>query len=235
MKPNFAKKKIRLNQILRIFSTIIFLGLLIYTISLLPTLFKMSSSYGIIGAIFTLGFILYIKNSIKSTHKEFIEILATTGKNIKNATKGNNAEIEVYQELQRLLVNHQIYRNFNIPKTTFDFDLLVVGPTGLIVFEVKNWNKHTSFLNPTKKVSQRLNNNCHILKSFLSQQDSVLENIYIDRALIDFSGEMYKPHKPGVWIINGKRSIEKYLKNRFSHTLNQEVQSKLNTIFSTLS
>lgn len=58
---------------------------------------------------------------------------------IKNALKGNRGEKKTFERLSEMLGDHyKIYRNFLVPGRKFDIDAMVVGPKGIITFEVKN-------------------------------------------------------------------------------------------------
>lgn len=59
------------------------------------------------------------------------------------AERGDAGENLVYKELQKLLdaEQFQIYRNLVLPGVKSDLDIVVVGPEGIILFEVKNYKK----------------------------------------------------------------------------------------------
>jgi len=62
--------------------------------------------------------------------------------NLKNALAGNMGEKKTFERLNRMLGDdYKILRNFKIPGKKFDIDIVIVGPKGIITFEIKNIGK----------------------------------------------------------------------------------------------
>lgn len=58
---------------------------------------------------------------------------------LKNAFKGNRGERRTFERLSEMLGDrYHLYRNFKIPNLKFDIDSVIVGPKGIITFEIKN-------------------------------------------------------------------------------------------------
>jgi hypothetical protein len=66
-------------------------------------------------------------------------------RNYEFAHKGDQGEEQVNQELQKILrpQDYRIFRNTVLPGRRSDIDFIVVGPKGVIVLEIKNYDTTT--------------------------------------------------------------------------------------------
>ena len=66
--------------------------------------------------------------------------LVQTDIKLSIAKQGDEGERAVYLEMIKIFdaQRYRIYKNFKIPGRNFDIDFLIIGPKGVLVFEVKN-------------------------------------------------------------------------------------------------
>jgi hypothetical protein len=93
---------------------------------------------------FFLGF--FVRPAFERASKKFDQWADKLLDEIKRFSKGIRGEEVVYQELKAILgTDYFIKRNFEIPNGGYDIDMVVVGPKGIFVAEVKNVKDRTLF------------------------------------------------------------------------------------------
>lgn len=175
--------------------------------------------------------------------------------NLKNALKGNRGEKKTFERLGQILGDqYKIYRNFHIPGQKFDIDAIIVGPKGIIAFEIKNlgtkedrysfegshaykiktyWNgdetscKLGDFSNPIKEA----------MRHNLALEEWLMKNGYSDikvKGAILMVGEarIEKIVSPALYVITGLDGIKKYIEGTFAdQRFTPEFCEKLNALF----
>lgn len=82
------------------------------------------------------------------------------------AERGDTGEDLVHEALQKLLnaEEYRIYRNIALPNVKSDLDIIVVGPHGIILFEVKNYKDTHVRYTRTKSFYKCKNNSWREIK-----------------------------------------------------------------------
>jgi hypothetical protein len=169
--------------------------------------------------------------------------------NIFKAKLGDDGEIAVFNELDKILDKnkYKIFPNFIIPGRNFDIDAIVLGPKGLIMFEIKNPSGNLFFSGENtlichesgKKILQLRDENNpikqvlkheEVLKNYIS--NAGFKNLRLLRALIVVSGEARWIDKPKVYLISGVQGLKKYFEELPNdQQFTEEFCSKLEPIF----
>ena len=159
---------------------------------------------------------------------------------------GKEGEEIVAKELQNILKDGRIIRNFTLPEANFDFDIIAISSKGLFLFEVKNAKKQLIFdpdgfyvsngnkLIPLPKEDdprRQLTKQYYDLKEYLKSKG--YENIKIFNAVVfakKFSADIQR--NAGTIVIVGTE----YLKKRIDQMpddpmFNPEFINKLASIF----
>jgi hypothetical protein len=147
-----------------------------------------------------------------------------------NGERGREGEKAALSELKSVLSDeYKIYKNFKIPGRKFDIDFVIVGPKGLIVFEVKNYSGKMVFYQEyaLKKLSEanRQKDEVHlfgkndprnqiIYHSAIFDQylaDLGFENLKINKALVFVNDMVEMKGKSGIPIISGLDKLRVFL------------------------
>lgn len=186
--------------------------------------------------------------------KKFNKSITKLQKEGESRIKGIDGEKAVFEELKRILDKDKYYikPNFVIPGKSFDLDVIVIGPKGLIVFEIKNCSGQTVFQedNVSKfynkgsiKTQYTLSNvedpriqlkiSVEKLINYLKQKG--FDNIMPRKAVVfarENSFQITENTKTGIFIIDGINNIEKYLDNlSYNPIFTPEFVEKLKMVF----
>ncbi|MCC6643775.1 NERD domain-containing protein [Candidatus Peregrinibacteria bacterium] len=151
-----------------------------------------------------------------------------------NAEKGFKGEDLIYAELQKILDpnSYHIFRNLSLKGEKWDMDFVIVGPKGVILLEVKNYQntknsytaKHQFYF--SRKISEWIPSridlrdfvgNCaNQLEKYLFENG--VERIHVRRVILYInpdSVEMkdYGGNQNHVYIIQGLNRLQQYLDN----------------------
>lgn len=173
--------------------------------------------------------------------------------NLRNALKGNRGEKRVFLRLLEMLgSSYKLYRNFKIPGKRFDIDAIIIGPKGIITFEIKNLSGEYRFVeNKVYKISRYLDGNicyCELgerrsptkevlrhneaLEEWLMKND--FERIKVRSAIV-LVGNLHKTEKiekPEIYIITSENEIKRYFDNTYEDPrFTPEFCSKLDKLF----
>ena len=189
-----------------------------------PFFFISSLFYVIIGF---LAYPLYIKLWKKL---DFIENKILD--EIDKSKRGNEGEIKVFSQLDRILDKnlHTIHKNLVLPNYNFDIDMVVIGSKGIILFEIKNYTnqiifsrggilvktdeKKLALVSPERDPRNQLKRHLDLFKKYLIY--SGFNNISINNAVIfvgEYSVLIEKNVKTKTFIISGVEEIEIYIKS----------------------
>ncbi|MBN2086986.1 NERD domain-containing protein [Candidatus Peregrinibacteria bacterium] len=176
---------------------------------------------------------------------------------IEYALIGNSGEKQVKAELDKFLdINeYKIYRNIVLPKRKFDIDIIVLGPKGLTIFEVKKWKDKVIFYENEKyfeKIKQKseykteitkwykrdprekLGWSCNNLKKYLEEMGINTTNLPIHKSLVFPNAVAEWKGSPGVFIISGLEGLKKYFVDDNRKKISTDDYIKLKEIFDTL-
>lgn len=66
---------------------------------------------------------------------------------LENAQRGFDGENMVFSELDRILdsVKYTVLKNYKFSGQKFDIDTIIIGPKGVIIFEIKNYSRQMLF------------------------------------------------------------------------------------------
>lgn len=156
----------------------------------------------------------------------------------KNAFKGNAGEKKTFDELIKSLGSeYKLYRNFPVPGYKFDIDAIIVGPKGIVTFEIKNiGGKYDTFLFESSDV-YKINEypNGDVLSRRLGPASSPVEEamrhnstleawlkenefptIKVRGAILMVSSAKIEVKYPlPVYVIKGTERIEKYFQDAY--------------------
>lgn len=154
---------------------------------------------------------------------------------IKNALKGNLGERKAIGRLQEILGSqYKIHRNFRIPNTKFDNDVIVIGPKGIILIEIKNIRGEFEFkgqetykhyrcygseclckLNEYKSPSKEVIRHSNALQNWLEVKG--VKDIKIKRAvLLVGHSRIRKIEDPTVYIIPSLDGLAEFMDKSFN-------------------
>lgn len=162
-----------------------------------------------------------------------------TVRRLKNALKGNRGEKKTFARLKEILgQEYKIYKNFKVPGTNFDNDLIILGPKGLIYIEIKNINGAFDFVgeetyrydrhhgdeslcklneqhSPTKKVLWH----CEHFERWLSNNG--FKEVIIKRAILLVSDniKIVKIENPAVYIISSLNNLADFIEKSYNDPL----------------
>ena len=145
--------------------------------------------------------------------------------------KGNEGEIKVFSELDRILDKdgpYTVHRNFVIPNRNFDIDAVIVGPKGLIVLEIKNYQHQLVFIDnrlfistdskilspisPDRDPRKELQRHLNVFIQYLAEGGFTEIRMY--SALVfseEYTVSIEKGTKVGTYIICGAKELEIYV------------------------
>jgi hypothetical protein len=123
-----------------------------------------------------------------------------------NFRKGEKGEEKAYKNLKDNLSkeDYVIFRGCVIPNTKFDFDIIVVGITGLIYFQIKNYKRKVALKDGKLFVCDKyweigrkfshdprkdINSHCKKLNEYLNKKSYY--DIKINKALVFMNGYKY--------------------------------------------
>lgn len=175
---------------------------------------------------------------------------------LQNARKGNWGEKKTFEQLKQLLGNrYRIVRNFKIPDRKFDIDMIVLGPKGIITFEVKNIGSENDIFrfegaDVYKITRYRNGNECSCKLSEYGNanpiQEAIRHNLALEKWLtkIGYEGIKVKGvvlmvseariefNKPAIFIIKDINHIKQYIDDSFEDpAFTEEFCSKLEQVF----
>jgi len=176
---------------------------------------------------------------------------------LRNAIKGNLGEKKTFERLSSMLGDsYRLHRNFKIPNTRFDIDTVIVGPKGIITFEIKNLggsdDKFRFEGNDVYKVKRYQNGNvcfCQLnylanpvnealrhnqaLEEWLMKND--FEKIKIKGALLMVGNSKIEGiEHPSIFIITSANGLKDYIDRAFEDSrFTEEYCDKLNRLFET--
>lgn len=175
--------------------------------------------------------------------------------NLKNALKGNYGEKRTFERLGQMLgEQYRIYRNVYIPGRKFDIDVIVVGPKGIITFEIKNIGtkgdifcfegaetyKIRTYKDNGDEVSCKLGDSNPIKEAMrhnLALEEWLMKNGYGGikvKGAILMVGEasIEKISSPALYVITGFDGIKKYIEGTFAdQRFTPEFCEKLDALF----
>lgn len=176
---------------------------------------------------------------------------------IKNAFKGNWGEKKTFERLSEMLGDrYKIYRNFHIPGKKFDIDAMIVGPKGIITFEIKNLGTEKDVFrfegSDMYKVTRYSNGNecvCRMANGYKSGnpigetkrhnqalEEWLMKNGYGDirvkgAILMASDAKIESLKSPAVYVIKGFDDIKRYIAGAFEdQRFNEEFCAKLNNL-----
>lgn len=150
LKLSFAKRKYVVNKAkILVVLAVVLLILALDLFFVLPWSFSRLNllKFTILDLIFTptilIVFVWGILKAWSWLEKRMDEKLDQFHKNWKNAERGFKGEDLVYAELQRILDpnSYHIFRNIVLKGKKWDMDFVIVGPKGIILLEVKNFQE----------------------------------------------------------------------------------------------
>lgn len=173
----------------------------------------------------------------------------------KVAEKGDRGEELAYKELHKLLNSneYQIYRNLTFPGVTSDFDIVVVGSKGIILFEVKNYEKskdvyevESSYYKSTenklvkkrKDLREIVSWRAGKLEKYLAEKG--VDNIKVRKVILYVKSDSveikeYGVNKNHVYIVQGLSRLQYYLANaRADNHFTLSLCSKVNGVLKKL-
>ncbi len=259
-KLSFSKKQVLIN----VLKLVIVLGILLLAVYLwfiwsLRTVVAQKSwldpSFWVGGILLIVGFVLGITEVWLL--KKLDAWLDRKIFEIKNALKGNRGEKKTFERLNEMLGDrYKIYRNFQIPSRKFDIDAMVVGPKGIITFEIKNIGtekdtyrfegtdiyKITTYSNGNvcscklggyksgNPVEEAMRHN-QVLEEWLMKNG--YEGIKIKGAILMTSDAKIEDLKnPAVYVIKGFDGIKRYMDGAFEdQRFTDDFCAKLNRLF----
>ena len=176
---------------------------------------------------------------------------------IDNARKGDWGERKTFERLRELLGSqYRIYRNLKIPDQKFDIDAVVLGPKGIITFEIKNLGIPTDHYRfegeDAYKISRYKNGNeCSCKMGPYGNANPIKEAMRHNQALeewlmksglgsIKVKGAVLMTGKakiediknPAVFIVNGLDQIKRFIDGAYEDPeFTEEFCAKLDKLF----
>ena len=176
-------------------------------------------------------------------------------KNWKSAERGFKGEDLVYAELQKILDpnSYHIFRNLVLKGKKWDIDFVIVGPKGVILLEVKNFQNSKDIYTanhqyiPTSTGGKQ--ENPHDLRKFVGIAAVLLEKylvengvdrinvrkviLYVNPESVEISE--YGGNQNRVFIIQGVKKLHNYLvSSKDDPHFNSDMSAKLNSILKKL-
>ncbi len=162
----------------------------------------------------------------KLTDKKMDEYLT----NYENAHKGDKAEVQVHEYLSEWLSSqdYTVYPNYKIPDLRSDLDFVIVGPKGVILLEIKNYdtknvfdenyayyvNKEGKLIRLKYDIRKTVGWRAEKLEELLLERG--LKNVHVYKVIvytnsdsISFKNRMNNKYK--VFVVQGMDNLKKYL------------------------
>jgi Nuclease-related domain len=181
-----------------------------------------------IGGFYTLfGFFLY--PLYQKLQKKLDYIGDKILDDISNAKRGVEGETFILSKLNELLDKdkYSIHKNFVIPGRNFDIDVVIVGPKGVIVFEIKNYSTPMVFsgsdaflqvnhelqpISPDRDPREQIKRHSYNLEKYLNYGGFM--GVQSNKAIVfphEYAAVPEKGTKVGVYLISGIENLKKYL------------------------
>lgn len=143
------------------------------------------------------------------------------------AKLGADGEEAVGEWLREVLPekSYRILKNFTLPGCKFDIDFVIVGPKGVIIFEVKNLANQVTFSDD--EYFQMVDGKKQVLPFEWDPRTQIKQHAYLLRKHFENCGyynliilkavvfpkddSVNLAGKPGVYIINGRENLTNYL------------------------
>lgn len=172
---------------------------------------------------------------------------------LKNALKGSSGEKKTFAKLGEILgKEYKIYKNFKIPNTKFDNDLIILGPKGLIYIEIKNIAGNFDFIgeetyrhdrhhgdeslckfNEYRSPTKRVLYHCEVFEKWLANNG--FKGIILKRAiiLVGDNVNITKIENPAVYIISSLNNLTSFIETSYNDPLfTEEYCEKLDKLLS---
>ena len=148
---------------------------------------------------------------------------------IDHAKLGKEGEDMVYTKLNKILDRnfYTLYPNFKIPHGRFDIDTIIIGPKGIIIFEVKNYSKPVIFdgddvylkegegpMRPDWDPRYEISRHSYSFLEYLRKGG--FNEIQTRKAIIfpkNNSVIIRNGARTGIYVISGVDGIDEYIKN----------------------
>jgi len=147
---------------------------------------------------------------------------------INRAKQGERGEKEVFTATQFALTGgYTLHKNFHIPGKRFDIDAVIVGPKGIIIFEIKNYTNQLLFVgneifvahgSKLSRVSVDRDPRIEavwyskLLQRYLREKG--FYGLRVTRAVVflkKYAALIKKGTKVGVFLVSGIDELDKYL------------------------
>lgn len=170
-------------------------------------------------------------------------VLLTIGdKKLSNYLKGAKGEESVLRELTFLSSDYTIFNGIRLDNGRYNFDHIVVGPSGVFIIETKNWNGHVQFLDGEVQIDGKKINFSPInqvkgeaseLSNFFDTHNIPLFSIKTVLCFVDSKLDESISNVNGVIVCN-KSSLRNVLTLELNDEIEINIQNKTNNLLLSL-